>query len=77
MTDVTDTAWIVFIINIVALLALDLGVFNRKAHVIKPREALLQVAVFIAAAAVFNIGVYHWMGGLRPGWSSLPATSWN
>ena len=62
MTDVTDAAWIVFIISIVALLALDLGVFNRKAHIIKPREALLQVAVFIAAAVIFNIGVYQWMG---------------
>ncbi|MDK2915459.1 MAG: tellurite resistance protein TerC [Euryarchaeota archaeon] len=62
MTDVTDAAWIVFFISIVALLALDLGVFNRKPHVIKPREAMLQVAVFIAAAVLFNIGVYHWMG---------------
>ncbi|MDV2482549.1 TerC family protein [Methanoculleus sp. Wushi-C6] len=62
MTAVTDTAWIIFIFSIVALLALDLGVFNRKAHVIKPREALLQVAVFVAAAVIFNIGVYVWMG---------------
>ncbi|HOI58012.1 MULTISPECIES: TerC family protein [unclassified Methanoculleus] len=58
----TDAAWIIFIISIVALLALDLGVFNRKAHIIKPREALLQVAVFIAAAVIFNIGIYIWMG---------------
>ena len=62
MTEVTDVAWILFVISIVVLLALDLGVFNRKAHVIKPREALLQVAVFIAAAVLFNIGIYTWMG---------------
>lgn len=62
MTEVTDAAWIIFIISIVALLALDLGVFNRKAHVIKPREALLQVAVFVTAAVIFNVGVYLWMG---------------
>lgn len=62
MTAITDTAWIIFIVSIVALLALDLGVFNRKAHVIKPKEALLQVAVFVTAAVIFNFGVYNWMG---------------
>ena len=56
------TEWIVFIVAIAALLALDLAVFNRKAHVIKPKEALLQAAFFIAAAVVFNIWVYSWMG---------------
>ena len=55
------TEWIVFIVAIAALLALDLAVFNRKAHVIKPKEALLQAAFFIAAAVVFNIWVYSWM----------------
>jgi tellurite resistance protein TerC len=60
--EVTSTAWIVFIIAIVALLALDLGVFNRKAHVIKPKEAMIQVVVFISAAVVFNLGIYWFMG---------------
>src|SRR5690606_12186697 len=36
--------------------------FNRRAHIIKPREALLQVAVFVTAAVLFNIGIYLWMG---------------
>jgi len=62
MVDVTDTAWIIFLVSILALLALDLGVFNRKAHIIQPKEALLQVAVFVTAAVLFNIGVYTWMG---------------
>ncbi len=44
------------------MLAIDLGVFNRKAHVIKPREALIQVAFFVSAAVVFNIGIYAYMG---------------
>ena len=44
------------------MLAIDLGVFNRKAHVIKPKEALLQVAFFVGAAVVFNIAIYVWMG---------------
>lgn len=62
MAAVTETAWIIFIVSIVALLALDLGVFNRRAHIIKPREALLQVVVFVTAAVLFNIGIYLWMG---------------
>lgn len=59
---VTELAWIVFIITFAALLILDLGVFNRKAHIIRPREALLQMAFFIGVAVAFNVGIYHYMG---------------
>ena len=62
MTEVTATAWIIFIVSIIVLLVLDLGVFNRKAHVIKPREALIQVAFFIGAAVVFNVGIFLSLG---------------
>ena len=62
LNQVTDVVWIVFIVSIAALLILDLGVFNRKAHVIRPREALLQMAFFISAAIVFNVGVYLYLG---------------
>jgi tellurite resistance protein TerC len=56
------TEWIIFIVSIAALLILDLAVFNRKAHVIKPKEALMQAAFFISAAVVFNIWIYISMG---------------
>ena len=56
------TEWIIFIVSIVALLILDLAVFNRKAHVIKPKEALMQAAFFISAAVVFNIWIYFSLG---------------
>jgi tellurite resistance protein TerC len=62
LSDASTTAWIIFIVSIAALLLLDLGVFNRKAHVIKPREAMLQVAFFISAAVIFNLGIYLFMG---------------
>ena len=62
MADVSATAWIIFLVSIFVLLAMDLGVFNRKAHVIKPKEALMQVAFFISAAVVFNLGIYWFMG---------------
>jgi tellurite resistance protein TerC len=62
LTEAAILEWTIFFVLIVALLALDLGVFNRRAHVIRPREALLQVAFFMSVAVVFNIGVYVWMG---------------
>jgi tellurite resistance protein TerC len=62
LTEITDTAWIIFIITIIALLALDLGWFNRKAHVIGPKEAMIQVAFFIGAAIAFNVGIFLSLG---------------
>lgn len=59
--------WVAFIAVILFLLALDLGVLNRKAHVIRVREALLWTFFYIALALVFNVVVYymyehHWFG---------------
>ncbi len=64
--------WIVFLIFIFVLLALDLGVFHRRAHVISVREALTWTVVWIATALAFSGLVYlgyehHWLGlGLDP-----------
>jgi len=44
------------------MLALDLGVFHRKAHVIKFKEALAWSAIWIALALIFNVGIYFWRG---------------
>jgi len=59
--------WVGFVAVIVFLLALDLGVLNRRAHVIRVREALLWTFFYIALALVFNVVVYfmyenHWFG---------------
>lgn len=54
--------WVIFNIFVLAMLALDLGVFHRKAHVIKIKEALLWSAVWIALALIFNVGIYFWRG---------------
>jgi tellurite resistance protein TerC len=54
--------WIGFNIFVLAMLALDLGVFHRKAHVIKAREAAIWSAVWVALALVFGAGVSHYMG---------------
>ncbi len=54
--------WIAFTVFIVVLLALDLGVFNRRAHEVRPKEAATWVAIWVSLAAVFNAGVYHFLG---------------
>jgi tellurite resistance protein TerC len=59
--------WIGFILFILALLALDLGVFHRKAHVVSIREALAWSAVWIAMGLSFGAFVYfgyenQWFG---------------
>jgi tellurite resistance protein TerC len=61
----TPALWIGFTIFILAMLALDLGVFHRKAHAIRMREALIWSAVWISLALVFNAGVYRWFGPER------------
>lgn len=60
---VIDTSvWIGFLVFVIALLALDLGVFHRKSHEVKIREALIWSAVWISLAFIFNYGVYIYMG---------------
>ncbi|MCL2625027.1 MAG: TerC family protein [Planctomycetaceae bacterium] len=50
--------WIGFIALVMVFLALDLGVFNRKAHVIGIREAISWTVVWVVAALLFNVAVY-------------------
>jgi tellurite resistance protein TerC len=54
--------WIVFNVVIFAMLALDLGVFNKKAHKISVKEALLWSSVWITLAMIFNVFVYFEFG---------------
>lgn len=50
----TVAIWIGFIVVVLGLLALDLGVFNRKAHVVSTNEALGWTAFWVALALAFN-----------------------
>ncbi|MBI4620003.1 MAG: TerC family protein [Desulfobacterales bacterium] len=54
--------WILFNVFVLAMLALDLGVFHRKAHEVKIKEALIWSAVWITLALIFNLGIYFWRG---------------
>jgi len=44
------------------MLVLDLGVFHRRAHTVKFREALVWSLVWVALAAIFAVVVYFWHG---------------
>jgi tellurite resistance protein TerC len=54
--------WIGFTVFVLAMLALDLGVFHRQAHEVRVREALTWTAVWVSLALAFNVGVYLWFG---------------
>lgn len=51
--------WILFNVFVLIMLALDLGVFNRKAHEVKVKEALIWSGVWIFLALSFNVGIYY------------------
>jgi len=54
--------WILFNLFVLAMLVLDLGVFHRRAHTVKFREAALWSAMWIGLAAAFALVLYFWQG---------------
>jgi len=54
--------WAAFLAFVFLMLAIDLGVFHRHAHVVQRREALAWSAVWITLALAFNAGVYYFQG---------------
>jgi tellurite resistance protein TerC len=57
--------WIGFSLFILTMLSLDLGLFNRKAHTIRYREAWLWSGVWITLAMIFAAVVFHYQGSQR------------
>ena len=57
--------WIGFSIFIITMLSLDLGLFNRRAHTIKYREAWIWSAVWVTLALIFAGVVFHYQGSQR------------
>jgi tellurite resistance protein TerC len=55
-------AWGAFFLFVIAMLALDLGVFQREPHVLKMREALGWCGVWLGLALVFNALLWWWRG---------------
>ncbi|MGV3589855.1 MAG: TerC family protein [Adhaeribacter sp.] len=60
--EVNNWFWIGFNVFVLLMLALDLGVFNRKAHVVSVKEALTWSGVWICLSLVFNGLIYYWFG---------------
>ncbi len=54
--------WIGFLALVAVLLAIDLGVFQREAHEVQRKEALIRYGIWVALAALFNVGVYLYRG---------------
>ncbi len=54
--------WILFNLFVLSMLVLDLGVFHRRAHTVKFREALAWSAAWVAMAAVFAVIIFFWHG---------------
>jgi tellurite resistance protein TerC len=54
--------WGGFLAFILAMLALDLGVFNRKAHTVSAKEAGTWSAVWVSLAVLFGLGVGYFQG---------------
>jgi tellurite resistance protein TerC len=64
-----------FVGLVLLLLALDLGVFHRKAHAVSFRESAIWSAVWISLALLFNVGLYQyalWKFPLDPRLMSIP-----
>lgn len=57
---ITPWHWAGFIVCILIFLALDLGVFHRRAHVVKFREALLWTGVWFVVAMLFAWALSYW-----------------
>ncbi len=58
--------WIGFNLFVLALLALDLGVFHRHAHAVSVKEASIWSVVWISLALAFNAVVYFFWDWLSP-----------
>src|SRR6188474_2585295 len=57
--------WIGFSLFIFTMLSLDLGLFNRKAHSIRYREAWIWSGVWVTLAMIFAGVVFHYQGSQR------------
>ena len=58
----TPLLWIAFNLFVLASIALDLGVFNRRLHKVGLREAGFSSLVWVGLAILFGVGILHYSG---------------
>jgi tellurite resistance protein TerC len=61
----TQWLWIGFSVFVLAMLALDLGVFHRQSHVVSFRESITWTIVWASLSVAFGAGVWHWLGATK------------
>jgi len=61
----TPWLWIGFNLFVLLVLALDLGLFHRRARAISLREAAAWSVAWVAVSLAFNLGLLHWYGHTR------------
>jgi tellurite resistance protein TerC len=57
--------WVGFNLFVLVMLALDLGVFHRQAHVVSFKESMTWTVVWVVLAMIFNAGVWHFGGSQK------------
>jgi tellurite resistance protein TerC len=57
ITEITPWHWIGFIAVVLVVIAIDLGIFHRKAHVVQFKEALMWTFVWFGLAMAFTFGL--------------------
>jgi tellurite resistance protein TerC len=62
MIDTNIWFWVGFVGFVLAMLSLDLGVFHRTPHVVKPKEAATWTMVWVALALLFAAGLFFIYG---------------
>jgi tellurite resistance protein TerC len=64
--DTSIWLWVGFNLFVLAMLALDLGVFHRKSHAVSGKEALIWSLVWISLSLVFNAIIYFFWDRMMP-----------
>ena len=57
--------WVGFNGFVLAMLALDLGVFHRQAHVVSFKESITWTIIWVVLALLFNVGVWQFAGSQK------------
>lgn len=65
MMEVPIWFWAGFIVFVLASVVIDLGIFHKKSHIIKYREAFIMVLVWVLLAALFAGWVFYYFGAQK------------
>lgn len=53
---------IIFVVTIIAMLAIDLGIFNKNSHAVSNKEALIWTGVWIGLSMLFSVVIFYTQG---------------